>query len=226
MTRPNYTEIIAIIDRSASMGSLTTETVSGYNSFLKEQKEIEDETNLSLVLFNDRHEYIYDNVPIKKVKKLSKKIYMPHGMTAMNDAIGTAITKAGARLAKMEEHERPSKVIVLIITDGQENSSREYRSSSQIKEMIDKQQNTYSWEFIFLGANIDVDQYAADYGFKAGKFAQYNQTSKGTTAVFDSLSTAVVNARGFSKSSNGSTQKYSGTINYDINTLYQDAEKK
>jgi uncharacterized protein YegL len=225
MTRPNFTEIIAIIDRSGSMQSLTPETISGYNSFLKEQKEIEDETNISLVLFNHTHEYIYDNVPIKKVKKLKKQIYMAHGMTAMNDAIGTAITTAGARLAKMEEHERPSKVIVLIITDGQENSSREYRTS-QIKEMIDKQQNTYSWEFIFLGANIDVDQYAADYGFKAGKFAMYDQSSKGTTAVFDSMSTAVTNERGFSIDDSGERTRSAGTVNYSMDTIYTKSMNK
>jgi uncharacterized protein YegL len=189
MTRPNFTEIVAIIDKSTSMDFMTKETIAGFNKFLKEQKKVDGDANLSLILFNDQTEYLYDNVPIKKVKKLSEKTYRADGMTAMNDAVGSAIDKLGNRLSKMEDHERPSNIVVLIITDGQENSSREYETS-KIKEMITTQQNIYSWEFIFLGANIDVDKYAADYGFSKGKFASYNQTSKGTTAVFDSMSMA------------------------------------
>lgn len=215
MTKENLTEVIAVIDRSGSMGFLTESTIKGYNEFVKNQKKLEDDCNISLILFNEKAEYIYDNVPLTRVKKLTTKVYNPGGTTAMNDAIGLAINATGKRLSKMDECDRPSKVIVLIITDGHENSSTDY-TTSQIREMIDIQQNTFSWEFIFLGANINVEQVSKEYGFKSGKYATYSADVKGTTALYTSVSNAVSNERGFTP--DGSRGISPADITYDLQT--------
>ena len=162
---------------------------------------------------------------IQSVPELNETTYYPNGMTAMNDGIGVAIDKAGERLSKTKEEDRPSKVIVLIITDGDENYSKEY-TGTKIKEMIDTQQNTFNWEFIFLGANVNVEQIAKDYGFKEGKFASYNQTVKGTLATFDSMTMAVTSERGFTKSAGGDLSRGIGDLHYNLQDEYDKSEKK
>ena len=89
--------------------------------------------------------------------------YSPGGSTAMNDAIGTAVTEIGKWLSDMPEEERPSKNLIVIMTDGEENSSKEY-SLQQVKDMIKEQIEKYSWEFIYLGTDITTTEYAEDLG--------------------------------------------------------------
>jgi uncharacterized protein YegL len=96
---------------------------------------------------------LHDGINIKDVAPITDREYIPRGNTALLDAVGKTINTLGEKLAKMDEAARPGKVIVLIITDGQENASREF-NQTRVKEMIERQQNVYKWEFIFFGANI------------------------------------------------------------------------
>jgi uncharacterized protein YegL len=159
----NLTEIIAILDRSGSMEHLTADTIGGYNSFVKEQQKVDGEAVLTTVLFDDKYELLHDRVDIKKVKPITGKEYFARGTTALLDAMGKTITTTGAKLSNIEEAERPGKVIVFIMTDGEENASVEY-SKEKVKEMVELQRNTYSWEFIFIGANIDSFSTASGLG--------------------------------------------------------------
>jgi uncharacterized protein YegL len=131
------------------------EAKNGFNDFLKKQKEVPGEANLTLVLFD--HEYIvmHDGKPLQSVEELTDKTYVPRGTTALWDAIGRAVTTVGERLDKTPEHEKAEKVIVVILTDGYENASQEY-NGERIRGMIDLQRKTYAWDFVFLAANQDA----------------------------------------------------------------------
>jgi uncharacterized protein YegL len=152
--RKNYCEIIMILDASGSMCSLSNETIINYNNFILEQKKLSGDCDITLVTFNHEHKTVYDKVPLKNVKDLTNSDYKPDGYTALLDTLGYVIDNVGKRLSSTTEDQRPSKVVVVIITDGQENSSVNY-NNSQIADKIKLQTDTYKWEFIYLGANQD-----------------------------------------------------------------------
>ena len=186
--RDNLTEIVFILDRSGSMSGLTDDTIGGFNSFIEQQKKVDGEAKLTTVLFDDRYELLHNGVDINEVKPLTRDDYM----TALYDAIGKTINDVGDRLSKTPEDDRPSKVIVVITTDGAENSSVEF-SQSKIKEMITHQTEKYSWEFIFLGANIDSVAVGDSIGIAANRSANYSASDKGVASVYcamcDTIST-------------------------------------
>ena len=143
----NETLLINILDRSGSMQGLTTETILGFNTLIEEQKKIDTPTKVYTVLFDGGREGYYTVlhkfVDLKDVPALTEKEYNPNGYTALNDAIGITLTAVGKILADLPEYERPDKVLVTIITDGEENASREY-NSQLIKEMVERQKNAYN----------------------------------------------------------------------------------
>jgi len=192
--KENLTEIVFILDRSGSMSSLTTDTIGGFNSFIDTQKQEDGEAILTTILFDDQYEILHNGVDIKTVKPLTSKEYSARGMTALLDAIGKTINTVGERLNKTNEDDKPSKVIFVITTDGQENSSREF-TQSKVKEMIEHQTNNYSWKFLFLGANIDAVSTAQSFGI-SGQFASnYTANSVGTDSLYRSVSKSVASYR-------------------------------
>lgn len=153
--KKGLTEIVCVVDRSGSMGNMREEAKNGFNDFLKKQKDVPGEANMTLVLFDHEYIVVQDGKPLNNVEELTDKTYVPRGMTALWDAIGRAVTTVGERLDKTPEHEKAEKVIVVILTDGYENASQEY-NGEKIRNMIDLQRNSYSWEFVFLAANQDA----------------------------------------------------------------------
>ena len=139
----NLTEIVFLIDRSGSMGGLETDTIGGFNAFIENQKQIEGDTAVTTVLFDDKYELLYNGIEAEKVK-LSNKEYFVRGSTALLDAIGKTIIDVGYRLSVMEESQRPAKVIFVITTDGMENASKEF-TYKKVKELIKHQQEKYQW---------------------------------------------------------------------------------
>lgn len=190
----NLTEIVAILDRSGSMEHLTNDTIGGFNSFLKEQKEIPGEAILTTVLFNDSYLLLHDRKDIKKIEPITKREYIAQGSTALLDAMGKTINDIGLKLDKTVENERPGKVIFFIITDGEENASVEF-TNDKIKRMVELQKNTYSWEFIFLGANIDSFSTASSLGISANRSFDYEADEEGVVSVQMAMSAAVGNLR-------------------------------
>jgi len=157
-------EIIAIIDRSASMGGYEKATMDGFNEFIGEQRSISEDANVTLVLFDHEYEVVYEALAIKDVPKLVDETYSVRGSTALRDALGKAINAAGLRFANAVE--KPNKVIVSIFTDGEENSSQEF-TGDKLKSMVTHQEEKYGWEFIYVGCDHDVIQASQDLGFKS-----------------------------------------------------------
>jgi uncharacterized protein YegL len=193
--RQDLTEIVAILDRSGSMASLANDTIGGFNRFIEDQKKVPGEAFLTTVLFDDRYEFLHDGVNIKDVKPITEREYFSRGMTALLDAIGRTVNRVGGKLSKMDEADRPSKVIVLIITDGEENSSKEF-TNQQIKEMVERQRSTYNWEFLFFGANIDSFSAAASIGIPQARSVNYSANKDGIGSTLDAMNFATLIYRG------------------------------
>ena len=187
MTRENFTSLNVIIDASGSMSSLCNDTIGSFNTYLKDQKAFPGEASLTVVTFNDHVHVTHDFVKIASVNDLSTQTYSPSGNTALLDAMGITIDKVGQRLANMQEEDRPSKVLFLIITDGFENASFKY-TKSQIKSMVEHQQQVYSWSFVFMGANIDAITAGTSLGISAANSKAYAATKGGTKSLYSSVS--------------------------------------
>ena len=184
--KTDLTEIVFILDRSGSMGGLEEDTIGGYNAFLNAQRETEGEAQVTTILFDDHYEILHNGVDLRRVKPITATEYFVRGSTALLDAVGKTILKVGHRLARTPEDVRPAKVVFVITTDGMENSSREF-TFQKIKDMITHQQEKYSWEFIFLGANIDAESTAGQIGIHPDQAATYTADAEGTEAVYESM---------------------------------------
>jgi len=163
--KKDLTELVFILDKSGSMAGLETDTIGGFNTLLAKQKQEKGEAMITTVLFDNNYEILHDRADIRQVNPITEKEYFVEGSTALLDALGRTINRAGKAISEMRETDRPGKVMVVIITDGYENASREFKVS-QIKHMIEHQQTKYAWEFIFLGANIDAVAAAAQVGIR------------------------------------------------------------
>ena len=188
--KKNLTELVMILDRSGSMGGLESDTIGGYNSMLKKQKETEGEVLVSTVLFDSRSEVLYDRVPLDQMPQMTEKEYYVMGSTALLDAIGGAIHHIGNVHKYAREEDRPEKTIFVITTDGMENASRRY-SYEHVKQMVERQKEKYGWEFLFLGANIDAIETAGRFGITADRAANYKSDSAGTALNYEVLSETV-----------------------------------
>lgn len=184
--REDYAYIACIIDQSGSMYHLRQDTIGGINSFIEEQKNVAGEATLRINLFNTKMEQLY-NGDLKDAPEFTEAQYLPSGGTALYDAIGLTVDALGKELALIPEDERPGKVIVMILTDGEENSSNEY-TDERIKEMVEHQERVYNWEFIFLGANQDSFTTAGGIGIRANNTMNWMPTSDGVTEAYTSLS--------------------------------------
>lgn len=192
--KPNYTDITIILDRSGSMSSVASDTIGGFNRFLDDQQKVPGEATLTLNQFDDQYERVLDAVQIKSAKPLNNSTFVPRGSTALYDAIGRSIEDTGKRLESKPEHERPSKVICVIITDGFENSSRKF-TGSRISDMISEQRDKYQWEFVFLGANQDAIASAASIGINVANAMTYANNAQGVQSSYASLSRNLTQCR-------------------------------
>ncbi|MCQ2580425.1 MAG: VWA domain-containing protein [Treponemataceae bacterium] len=188
--KKGLTEIVFILDKSGSMEGLEKDTIGGYNAFLEKQKKLEGEAFVSTVLFSNKNEVIHDRVSIKDVEPLTDEQYSVGGCTALLDAIGGAVHHIGNIHKYARNEDVPEKTIFVITTDGQENSSREY-DYRKIKHMIERQQKRFSWEFLFLGANIDAVGEAERLGINEDRAVRYECDGAGTSLNFSVLSKAV-----------------------------------
>ena len=146
--KEGLTEIVSIVDRSGSMQSILDDAIGGFNTFLAAQQRQPGEAKLSLILFDHEYQIVHQAVDIQQVEPLNQDTYVPRGSTALLDAVGKTIDAVGERLAATPESERPSQVIVSILTDGYENASQTY-SKPKVAEMIKHQTEKYSWAFEF-----------------------------------------------------------------------------
>lgn len=152
--REDYTHLTIVLDRSGSMGSCKQDTIGGFNTFLEKQKTVPGKMTVSMVQFDDEYEKLYDFVDVNEVAMLNNKTFEPRGSTRLRDALARAIDETGDRLAAMAESQRPTRVVVLTLTDGGENASRKC-TPTQLDDRVEVQKGRYSWDFIFIGADLD-----------------------------------------------------------------------
>jgi Mg-chelatase subunit ChlD len=187
--RQDLTDITFVIDRSGSMQAMQTDAEGGVNAFMQRQAAEPGEALITLVQFDTEYEFVHQGLSAKTVPHYT---LVPRGSTALLDAVGRAINETGARLAKLPEPDRPALVIFVVVTDGQENASREF-SKEQIKQMIEHQQKNYQWQFTFLGANQDAFAEAGGMGMHAGGAAAFTVATAGVT--FDLVAAKVARMR-------------------------------
>ena len=192
--KKGLTELVFILDKSGSMGGLEADTIGGYNSMLAKQQAVEGECRITTVLFNNNYELLHDCIDLKAVSAITEKEYQVGGSTALLDAIGMTIHKIGNAQKHTADDYRAEKVIFVIVTDGEENSSREY-SAEMIKAQIERQKTKFGWEFIFLGANIDSVQTAGRFGIAPDRAVDYLADSEGTELNFKVMAQAVATFR-------------------------------
>ena len=161
----DYTHICIVLDASGSMASIEGDTRGSFNSFLKAQKEAGGKTVFDLYQFSDQVKRIVEHVDLATFKDDLMAKYTCSGMTALNDAVCIAIDTMGKEFAEMPESERPENVLCVIITDGQENASKEF-STEDVKKRIEHQQEVYKWEFLFLAANQDAFEAGSALGIQ------------------------------------------------------------
>lgn len=202
MIKDNLTELVFILDRSGSMGGLESDTIGGFNSMLKKQKDVEGEAVVTTVLFDDRYELLHDRIPIDGVLPMTDRQYFVRGGTALLDAVGRTIAKIGRAWENTAEPQRPGKVIFVITTDGWENASREF-SRAQVRQMITERRNQ-GWEFTFLGANMDAVEEAESLGIGADRAATYRCDSRGTATNYVAVAEFLRKARTSSQRVDGS----------------------
>lgn len=181
--RENLTEMVFVLDRSGSMSGLAADTIGGFNELIEKQKKIEGDAYVTTVLFDHEYEVLHDHVALGEVVPLTDKEYFARGSTALLDAVGRTINAVGVRLAATPEEERPEHVVFVITTDGMENASREY-TAKQVREMVEHQQQKYSWQFVFLGANMDAVSEARNLGISAKYAADFTPSHSGVRKMY------------------------------------------
>lgn len=196
MTNPTHTWIGILVDRSGSMSSCKTDMEGGINTLIADQAKEPGTCDVTIAQFDTIYDIVYEPTPIGEVKPY---VLNPRGGTALLDGMGRFITEVGEALAKQDDADRPGKVIITIVTDGYENSSREW-TREKVKGLVGQQRNDYQWEFIFLGANMDAVAEARSVGI-----------GRNSTITFDANS-PVATASAYGSTSNLVTATRSGVV--------------
>ncbi|MGW0635703.1 vWA domain-containing protein [Nocardia sp. XZ_19_231] len=184
MTDSDRTLIAVLLDRSGSMQTIKADTEGGLAAYFEQQRSVPKKIEVTLAQFDTTYDVVYANVPLAQVPAPSLH---PRGGTALYDALGKLVTSVGAELADRPEHDRPGTVIIVVLTDGHENSSREWTHAA-VKSLITQQQDVYNWTFVFLGANMDAVEVGSNLGFDPGSAITYAPVAGGVRGAFDALS--------------------------------------
>lgn len=175
MKKEKILDVVFILDKSGSMGGQEDNTISSFNEYLEKERKNKYKTNITTVLFSDKYKILHDREDVKEVKNLTEKDYYVGGCTALYDALGNTINSMKTK--------DTDKVLFIIITDGYENASKEYKKND-IKKLIEKNKD---YEFIYIGA--DIDSYAAgnDIGIRDYNIANFKKDRKGTSTLFKAV---------------------------------------
>ena len=175
MKKEKKLDVVFILDKSGSMSNQVDNTISSFNEYLEREKKNKYQTNITTVLFNDTYNVLHDRKDIKKVKNLTEKDYQVGGCTALYDALGNTIHNF--------ENKDTDKVLFIIITDGYENASREYKNED-IKKLIKKNKN---YDFIYIGADIDSYAAGSSIGIRKDNIANFKKDKRGTSKLFKAI---------------------------------------
>jgi len=186
--------VIIVLDHSGSMRDIRRSTISAFNVFLaKQRKEVgADTTFFSLYLFADTVERIRSNIPGNRVPDLSRENYRPDGQTSLLDAIGIAVRDTERRL---QDRLQDDEVLVVCLTDGQENASHIYEFTS-VRHLV-RQKIEENWEFLWLGSNDRSRQFAINLGIPEDNIEIFKVNDAGIRESCDKISQSVSRKKQF-----------------------------
>ena len=194
------TYLIFVIDRSGSMESIRNDMIGGFNSFIRTQREAKlGECRVFAYKFDTAYDTMFEDIDLEQVPDLNRENYAPRGNTALYDSLGKTIIDIGAKLAHIPEDQRPSKVLVVTITDGEDNNHlgnlprEKWLDANKVKELVDHQTKNYKWDFAYIGANQDA--WSVGGGMGVSNNLNYDATSKGTARAFVSLGSSTTKYR-------------------------------
>ena len=196
MSKPTPVHISVVLDRSGSMASISDDVVGGFNTFLAEQRKQEGGGRVTLVQFDgqDPFEILIDGEDLDAGTDLDPARYIPRGNTPLYDAVGRMIAKIDAEIVERADAGKPIEdQVVVIVTDGYENASREF-SGKMISELIEARK-LRTWAFVFLGADDATFKEGEAMGVSSANTAQWDATGEGTAAMFSRVSQATSSYR-------------------------------
>jgi uncharacterized protein YegL len=174
-----HSELVLIMDRSGSMSSIATDMEGAMKEVIKKQKDREEKVLVTYVRFDTEYEEVFHNKDISKIDGFKLE---PRGGTALLDAIGKTVNTFERRFNEKEENKRPSRVLFIIVTDGEENSSKQF-SRNQVFEIIEKIKRDHDWGFTFIGANQDAIGEGSSIGIMRTSSLDYSATSSGIKSM-------------------------------------------
>lgn len=205
------THIVFVLDQSGSMMRLRDETVTSVNAFIRDQAKAPGEATFTLAMFAFGAPTIWcQDEPMSRVRMLGESDYAPANYTALLDAVGTLIDVTGNKLAAMGDDLRPGKVVFVVLTDGQENASRDY-TLVQVRAKIKHQQERYNWQFVFLGVGPEAFTQAEAMNFAGTSTMSWDPSRKG-------IAPAVA-------ASNNAVLRYRSAVESTAQVCYTDAER-
>jgi len=195
--RPDHTHVTVILDRTGSMEAIRDDTIGGFNAFLRAQRNEPGQATLTLVQFDtqDPYEIVHRFKPLADVPELTRETFVPRASTPLLDAMGRGINDLEKSLHELPDSERPSRVVMVIVTDGQENSSREFRKN-QISKMIEEKRDRAGWQFVFLSADLNAIDDAVSLGVRPAAVLLFEASHAGTTSAWESASRRIAEYRG------------------------------
>lgn len=198
MTNPDYTHLALVIDRSGSMSRIANDMNGAITELFKQQEALPGKLRVDVWTFDDDTEHRFSDAEVADVS--GQDYVVPRGSTALNDAVGRGIVELGELFARTAEDERPGKVIFAIVTDGEENASREYPGQpgqARVKALLEKQREEFGWEFLFFGTtDIDAVAAAAGFGVGRGQTLTFDPSGGGTVAMAAAASAYMGDYRG------------------------------
>lgn len=198
--KSNFIHVCFVIDESSSMWSSVRDVEGGFQKIIDEQKA-NPEGDCAISIFRFATTVRPADFIMKDIKEVENKLkYQPSGCTAMYDGIGTAIDEIGRVLRDMPENQRPEKNLIIIMTDGEENSSLEYQPS-KVREMIKHQEDKYNWTFLYIGTDIsntnDADRVGVNYKFATTRnkiWKSYNTINSVVSCYRNTIGNSVTKA--------------------------------
>jgi Mg-chelatase subunit ChlD len=183
MPQAEDTLIAIVLDRSGSMQSLRQAAIRGFNDLLAEQRAQPGTARLYLAQFDHEYDIVHDGVPLDQVPPLTTASFVPRGHTALLDALGRTLCEVQA-LA--EQAPVPARVLVVVITDGRENASREF-SSTMVAELVRNCSALPGWQLMFLGTDAISVETAQSLGVASDQTLAFSATAIGIQAAFAAI---------------------------------------
>lgn len=195
MTDSTLTHLVLVLDRSGSMAESgkAEEAEKGVRALVDEQIALPGRLEITVARFDDQYELLVTGIAADDLDRDMLRIE-PRNMTALFDAVGRTVVAVGETLRGRKDNKRPGRVIVLVATDGLENSSREY-SGDRLRELIELQTDKYAWEFMFMGTSQEAVLQAQQAGFKPRMTMASSDSGKGMHSAYAAASSSILRAR-------------------------------